>query len=43
MPLSNRRVYGNLNAVRDLQREMEDLSDEENELEDIVRVISSSH
>ncbi|KNZ80362.1 hypothetical protein J132_06099 [Termitomyces sp. J132] len=34
-PLSNRRVYGNLNAVRDLQREMEDLSDEENELEDI--------
>ncbi|KAG6897621.1 hypothetical protein C0993_007392 [Termitomyces sp. T159_Od127] len=35
MPLSTRRVYGNLNAVRDLQREMEDLSDEENELEDI--------
>ncbi|KAF5381076.1 hypothetical protein D9615_004170 [Tricholomella constricta] len=35
VPLSHRRVYGNLNAVRDLQREMEDLSDEENELEDI--------
>ncbi|KAG6833066.1 hypothetical protein H0H87_011810 [Tephrocybe sp. NHM501043] len=35
VPLSYRRVYGNLNAVRDLQREMEDLSDEENELEDI--------
>ncbi|KAG6820649.1 hypothetical protein H0H93_013848 [Arthromyces matolae] len=34
-PLPNRRVYGNLNAVRDLNREMEDLSDEENELEDI--------
>jgi len=29
------RVYGHLNARRDLQREMEDLSDEENELEDI--------
>ncbi|KAG6889837.1 hypothetical protein C0995_014315 [Termitomyces sp. Mi166 len=43
IPLSNRRVYGNLNAVRDLQREMEDLSDEENELEDIVRVKFSSH
>lgn len=35
IPLSHRRVYGHLNAVRDLQREMEDLSDEENELEDI--------
>ncbi|KAG6906338.1 hypothetical protein DXG01_014419 [Tephrocybe rancida] len=38
MPLSRRRVYGNLNAVRDLQREMEDLSDEETELEDILIV-----
>ena len=37
LPLSRRRVYGHLNAVRDLQREMDDLSDEENELEDIVR------
>ena len=37
LPLSRRRVYGQLNAVRDLQREMDDLSDEENELEDIVR------
>ncbi|KAG5638976.1 hypothetical protein H0H81_008196 [Sphagnurus paluster] len=36
VPLSHRRVYGNLNAVRDLQREMEDLSDEENEFEDIA-------
>ncbi|KAG6808505.1 hypothetical protein H0H92_003932 [Tricholoma furcatifolium] len=36
LPLSNRRVYNNLNTVRDLQREMEDLSDEENELEDIA-------
>ncbi|KAF8727530.1 hypothetical protein AX14_007318 [Amanita brunnescens Koide BX004] len=35
LPLSRRRVYGHLNAVRDLQREMDDLSDEENELEDI--------
>jgi hypothetical protein len=37
LPLSRRRIYGQLNAVRDLQREMDDLSDEENELEDIVR------
>ncbi|KAF8891253.1 hypothetical protein BD779DRAFT_191925 [Infundibulicybe gibba] len=29
------RAYGHLNAVRDLQREMDDLSDEESELEDI--------
>ncbi|KAG5645576.1 hypothetical protein DXG03_005714 [Asterophora parasitica] len=35
IPLPYQRVYGHLNAVRDLQREMEDLSDEENELEDI--------
>lgn len=39
LPLSRRRVYGHLNAVRDLQREMDDLSDEENELEDIVRFV----
>lgn len=37
IPLSRRPVYGHLNAVRDLQREMDDLSDEENELEDLVR------
>ena len=37
VPLSRRQIYGHLNAVRDLQREMDDLSDEENELEDIVR------
>ncbi|KAF8623463.1 hypothetical protein AX15_006247 [Amanita polypyramis BW_CC] len=36
VPLSRRRVYGHLNAVRDLQREMDDLSEEENELEDIT-------
>ncbi|KAJ3507273.1 hypothetical protein NLJ89_g6397 [Agrocybe chaxingu] len=36
MPLSKRRVYGRMNLVRDLQREMDDLSDEENELEDLV-------
>ncbi|KAJ3568636.1 hypothetical protein NP233_g5577 [Leucocoprinus birnbaumii] len=36
LPLSRKRVYGHLNAVRDLQREMDDLSDEENELEDIT-------
>jgi hypothetical protein len=36
IPLSRRQVYGHLNAVRDLQREMDDLSDEENELEDLV-------
>ncbi|KAF8236296.1 hypothetical protein L208DRAFT_1357797 [Tricholoma matsutake] len=35
IPLSRRPVYGHLNAVRDLQREMDDLSDEENELEDL--------
>lgn len=35
-PIPRRRVYGHLNAVRDLQREMDDLSDEENELEDLV-------
>jgi hypothetical protein len=36
MPLPRKRVYGHLNAFRDLQREMDDLSDEENELEDLV-------
>jgi hypothetical protein len=35
LPLSSRPVYRHLNWVRDLQREMDDLSDEENELEDI--------
>lgn len=40
VPLSHERVYGHLNAFRDLQKEMDDLSDEETELEDIVRVIS---
>lgn len=36
IPLPRRRVYGHLNALRDLQREMDDLSDEENELEDLA-------
>jgi uncharacterized protein YjiS (DUF1127 family) len=35
-PLPTRRVYEHLNSRRDIQREMDDLSDEENELEDIV-------
>lgn len=35
-PLSKRRVYTHINAFRDLQREMDDLSDEENELEDLA-------
>lgn len=34
--LPRKRVYSHLNAVRDLPREMDDLSDEETELEDIV-------
>lgn len=37
LPVPRKRAYAHLNAVRDLQREMDDLSDEENELEDIVR------
>lgn len=36
IPVPRKRVYAHMNAVRDLQREMDDLSDEENELEDIV-------
>lgn len=36
-PLAERgRVAGRLNARRDLNREMDDLSDEENELDDMV-------
>lgn len=41
IPVPRKRVYAHLNAVRDLQREMDDLSDEENELEDIVCVFCS--
>ena len=41
-PLPNRRVYAHLNARRDLQREMDDLSDEENEVEDIVSHLNSA-
>ena len=36
LPLPRRRVYRHLNAFRDLGREMDDLSDEENELDDEV-------
>ena len=36
IPLPKRRVYTHINAFRDLQREMDDLSDEENELEDLA-------
>ena len=36
IPLPKRRVYSHINAFRDLQREMDDLSDEENELEDLA-------
>ncbi|KAF7779042.1 hypothetical protein Agabi119p4_3387 [Agaricus bisporus var. burnettii] len=39
IPVPRKRVYAHLNAVRDLQREMDDLSDEENELEDITAAI----
>lgn len=39
VPLLRQRVYGHLNAVRDLPREMDDLSDEETELEDITASI----
>ena len=40
IPLPKRRVYSHLNAFRDLQREMDDLSDEENELEDLASLFS---
>ena len=36
IPLPKKRVYSHLNTFRDLQREMDDLSDEENELEDLA-------
>src|ERR1700761_168203 len=35
------RTYGHLKAARNLQREMDDLSDEENEIEEMVRPLSS--
>jgi len=37
VPLSKQRVYGHMSAYRDIHREMDDLSDEENEYDDIVR------
>lgn len=37
IPVPRKRAYAHLNAVRDLHREMDDLSDEEDEMEDIVR------
>jgi hypothetical protein len=36
IPLPKRHVYTHINAFRDLQREMDDLNDEENELEDLA-------
>ncbi|KDR73533.1 hypothetical protein GALMADRAFT_251255 [Galerina marginata CBS 339.88] len=39
VPLPIKRVYGHLNAYRDIQREMDDLSDEENELEDLNNAV----
>lgn len=36
VPLGRRRVYTSVNAFRDFQREMDDLSDEENEVEDLA-------
>ena len=43
IPLPKTRVYSNLNAFRDLQREMDDLSDEENELEDLASFLHVKH
>jgi hypothetical protein len=43
IPLSKRRVYTHINAFRDLQREMDDLSDEENELEDLASLFQEKH
>jgi len=40
LPLRTRLRNGRMNAFRDIQREMDDLSDEENELEDLVRTIA---
>ncbi|KAH9484120.1 hypothetical protein JR316_0003600 [Psilocybe cubensis] len=35
VPLPKEPIYGHLNAYRDIQREMDDLSDEEHELEEL--------
>ncbi|KAF5331111.1 hypothetical protein D9619_005951 [Psilocybe cf. subviscida] len=35
VPLTDRRVYTRVNVFRDLQREMDDLSDEENEINNV--------
>ena len=43
IPLPKRRVYNHINAFRDLQREMDDLSDEENELEDLASLLHVKH
>jgi hypothetical protein len=43
IPLPKRRVYAHINAFRDLQREMDDLSDEENELEDLASLSHLKH
>jgi len=39
VPLPKERVYGHMAAYRDIQREMDDLSDEENELEDLNNAV----
>ncbi|PPQ77505.1 hypothetical protein CVT25_011302 [Psilocybe cyanescens] len=36
VPLPKERIYGHLNAYRDIQREMDDLSDEEHELDELA-------
>src|SRR5258708_38153417 len=40
LSLPRRRVYRNLNAYRDFLREMDDLSNEENELDDEASILS---
>lgn len=37
VPLRKDRLYEHMNASRDIQREMDELSEEENELEELVR------
>ncbi|KAF4615413.1 hypothetical protein D9613_002718 [Agrocybe pediades] len=39
VPLPKHRFYGHMTAYRDIHREMDDLSDEENELDDINNAV----
>ncbi|KAL0946568.1 hypothetical protein HGRIS_012771 [Hohenbuehelia grisea] len=41
IPIPHRNKYSHFNAFRDLQREMDDLSEEENELEDATMAVHS--